>query len=39
MEGAKPRKYYKRTDKGEEIYRELSRQWKEMVESMNQLLS
>jgi len=37
-EGTKPRKYYRRTEKGNQVYEELSRQWKQMTESMDQLL-
>lgn len=35
---AKPRKYYRRTMLGDQIYRELCRQWSEMTKSMHDLL-
>ena len=36
--GAKPRKYYDRTDYGTQIYEELKVQWEELSESMGKLL-
>ena len=36
--GSKPRKYYQRTQDGDEIYRELKSQWKEMIAGMDNLL-
>lgn len=36
--GSKPRKYYQRTQYGDEIYRELKSQWKEMIAGMDNLL-
>lgn len=36
--GPKPRKYYRRTDYGSEIYRELKQQWKQLSTGMEQLL-
>ncbi len=37
-DGSKPRKYYKRTELGDEVYEKLTVQWREMTESMNRLL-
>lgn len=37
-DGSKPRKYYKRTQFGNQVYRQLSEQWKDMAASMNILL-
>ena len=37
-EGSKPRKYYKRTEFGTEIYEELKKQWEFMQSSMNLML-
>ncbi len=34
----KPRKYYKRTEFGNEVFVELKRQWQEMNKSMEELL-
>lgn len=34
----KPRKYYKRTDFGNQVYEKLLEQWKQMTLSINQLL-
>lgn len=34
----KPRKYYRRTDFGNEVYKQLLEQWKQMVSNMNSLL-
>lgn len=34
----KPRKYYKRTDFGNQVYEKLLEQWKQMTFSINQLL-
>lgn len=34
----KPRKYYKRTDFGNQVYKKLLEQWEQMTLSMNQLL-
>jgi len=36
--GAKPRKYYCRTEYGDRIYTELKAQWEALTESMGQLL-
>lgn len=36
--GSKPRKYYKRTQQGDEIYQQLKIQWEEMAVSMARLL-
>lgn len=36
--GSKPRKYYKRTQQGDEIYQELKIQWEEMSAGMARLL-
>lgn len=36
--GSKPRKYYQRTQYGDEIYQELKSQWKEIVKGMDNLL-
>lgn len=36
--GSKPRKYYKRTMYGDEIYEELKIQWNHMVSGMEELL-
>ena len=36
--GSKPRKYYQRTAYGNEIYRELKRQWKRMALGIEALL-
>lgn len=38
MGESKPRKYYRRTQKGDLLYMELKKQWKLMSESMNYLL-
>ncbi len=38
-EGNKPRKYYKRTKFGDEVYRKLLEQWQEMNQSMKKLLN
>lgn len=35
---SKPRKYYKRTDLGDDIYRKLRVQWITMAETLNQLV-
>lgn len=35
---SKPRKYYKRTIMGDELYKALSTQWSEMNRSMNELI-
>ena len=35
---SKPRKYYKRTILGDELYKDLAIQWKEMNNSMNELI-
>lgn len=37
-DGSKPRKYYRRTEFGNEIYEKLVKQWMEMSESMKKLL-
>lgn len=37
-DGSKPRKYYKRTDFGNQVYEKLVGQWKEMTESMSRLM-
>lgn len=37
-DGSKPRKYYKRTEFGNEVYEKLVKQWREMSESMGHLL-
>lgn len=37
-DGSKPRKYYKRTEFGNEVYEKLVKQWMEMSESMKKLL-
>ncbi len=37
-DGNKPRKYYKRTAFGDEVYNKLIQQWKEMTECMQKLL-
>lgn len=37
-EEAKPRKYYKRTVLGDQIYEQLAKQWFDMSEGMNTLL-
>ncbi len=37
-EGNKPRKYYKRTELGDQIYKSLQDQWNEMSRSLNLLL-
>lgn len=34
----KPRKYYRRTDFGNQVYEKLVEQWKVMTESMNRLI-
>ncbi len=34
----KPRKYYRRTDFGNEVYKQLLEQWNQMVSNMNSLL-
>lgn len=36
--GSKPRKYYRRTEYGLQIYRELKRQWNELANGMSHLL-
>lgn len=36
--GTKPRKYYRRTEYGNEIYRELKRRWVELSAGMGRLL-
>lgn len=33
----KPRKYYRRTGMGDQVYQELLKQWKQMVSNMNLL--
>lgn len=38
MGESKPRKYYKRTDLGDDIYRKLRVQWTAMAETLNQLI-
>lgn len=35
---SKPRKYYRRTDFGNQVYEKLVEQWKVMTESMNRLI-
>lgn len=37
-DGNKPRKYYKRTAFGDEVYNKLIQQWQEMTECMQKLL-
>lgn len=37
-DGSKPRKYYKRTEFGSQVYEKLSKQWKEMSDSIELLL-
>lgn len=37
-DGSKPRKYYKRTDFGNQVYEKLVEQWRAMTESMNRLI-
>lgn len=37
-DGSKPRKYYKRTIFGDQVYARLLEQWNEMIESMTRLL-
>lgn len=37
-DGSKPRKYYRRTAFGNEVYEKLVKQWMEMSESMKKLL-
>ncbi len=37
-DGNKPRKYYRRTEFGNEVYKKLVKQWMEMSESMKKLL-
>lgn len=37
-DGSKPRKYYKRTEFGNEVYTNLVIQWKEMTDGMEHLL-
>lgn len=37
-DAGKPRKYYKRTSFGDEVYRKLKEQWTDMTESMAKLL-
>lgn len=39
VESAKPRKYYKLSDYGNEIYEKLCRHWTEMVEKMDKLIN
>ena len=36
--GSKPRKYYRRTEYGDEIYRELKNQWRQMASGIEALL-
>ena len=36
--GSRPRKYYRRTDYGDEVYAQLKEQWKELAEGMERLL-
>ncbi len=38
MGGSKPRKYYKRTDYGLQVYVELKNQWKQMVTRIEKLI-
>ena len=38
VSGAKPRKYYRLSKKGQEVYRRLCSEWTGMVDSMNSLL-
>ncbi len=38
MGGTKPRKYYERTEYGNQIYGELKKQWRQMAAGMEQLL-
>ena len=38
-DAGKPRKYYKRTPFGTQVYEKLAGQWKEMAESMERLLN
>lgn len=35
---SKPRKYYQRTDYGDDIYKELKKHWNQMAENMENLL-
>lgn len=37
-DGSKPRKYYRRTELGNEVYTHLVEQWREMAEKMQKLL-
>lgn len=37
-DGSKPRKYYQRTPKGNQIYTELKNQWQEISQSMDEIL-
>ena len=37
-DGNKPRKYYKRTSFGDEVYEKLKKQWLELTESMKNLI-
>lgn len=37
-DGAKPRKYYRRTRLGDQVFQDLSKQWIDMIASMDQLL-
>lgn len=37
-DGGKPRKYYRRTSFGDEVYENLKKQWMEMTEHMRSLL-
>lgn len=37
-DGSKPRKYYKRTEFGNQVYKKLVEQWRTMTESMNRLI-
>lgn len=36
--GSKPRKYYRRTEAGDEVYEKLKEQWKRISENMEKLL-
>ena len=37
-DGAKPRKYYKLTDFGQEVLSELKKHWSDTIKNMNQIL-
>ena len=36
--GARPRKYYRRTAYGDEVYKQLKKQWEELAQGMERLL-